>query len=461
MGIIAARLEHGVLGLLPYLRHLFREFQRRLILARRSIIINQLKEREKPLLHITGSITKLPRADNSPAQFRSTKALRRHEGNGQGELQGQLKLVALRSLRKRLKKFQSFFVVGDRLLAGGQPDGFIPGLMKIVDGFGYDPRFQKMPGQLDGDLFSLLSIEGFQDSPHLFMKPRSLHLIEAVVKISLEQDVLEKIRGQALFFELPDAFGGHQMMPLVELPAQKLDQLPDLFFLDPGDHLGREFFTLDTGDRQDLPQFFIEPLNALFDDGVHARRERVPIQIRALHPSAILIPDQGPAFLHVPEQFNGKERMSFGLAVKRFAEGTAKPVGLGVDEVIHESTGFRFADLDLDLSEIAFEFVKDRLEGMTLLSSAESDLRRPKSSEDQDPVPRNPAAQMKEQAGRAGINPLEVVQDQEQRLFLGQILKHPGVLFQEIALLEHQIRRERGFALHELLQAGQPICHSP
>ena len=232
------------------------------------------------------------------------------------------------------------------------------------------------------------------------------------------------------------------MMPLVQLPAQKLDQLPDFFFLNPGDHLGRKFFAFDAGDRQNLPQFFIEPLNALFDDGVHARRERVPIQVRALHPSAILIPDQSPAFLHVPKQFNRKERMSFGLAVERLPEFMAKPVGLSIDKIIHELTGFRFSNFDLDLPKIPFEFVKDRLEGMTFLSSAESDLCRPKSPEDKDPVPLNPAAQMKEQAGRAGINPLEVVQNEKQRLFFGQILQHSGVLFQKIALLEHQIGRE-------------------
>ncbi len=72
-------------------------------------------------------------------------------------------------------------------------------------------------------------------------------------------------------------------------------------------------------------------------------------------------------------------------------------------------TGFSFSNFDLDLSKITFEFVKNGLEGLTFLSPAECDLCRPKSTHDKNPAPLNPAAQVKEQACRAGdalgVNP--------------------------------------------------------
>ena len=83
--------------------------------------------------------------------------------------------------------------MSDRLRAGRQPHSLIACFVKIFDGLRNDPCFEKMPGQLDGDLFGLLSVEGFQDITHFFVKLRFLHLIEAVIKVSLEQDMLEKI----------------------------------------------------------------------------------------------------------------------------------------------------------------------------------------------------------------------------------------------------------------------------
>jgi hypothetical protein len=88
--------------------------------------------------------------------------------------------------------------------------------------------------------------------------------------------------------------------------------------------------------------------------------------------------------------------MSFGLTIERLSEFMVKPVGLSINIIIHELTGFRFSHFDLDLPKIAFEFMEDRIEGMTLLSSAESHLCRPKCTHDKDPAPLDPAAQMKE-----------------------------------------------------------------
>jgi hypothetical protein len=63
---------------------------------------------------------------------------------------------------------------------------------------------------------------------------------------------------------------------------------------------------------------------------------------------------------------------------------------------------------------------------------------------------------MKEEAGRTGVQPLQVVQDQEQRASSGYLLQDTGVLFKKRALLQVGVRGQRRLARHQRLQPRHP-----
>ena len=52
------------------------------------------------------------------------------------------------------------------------------------------------------------------------------------------------------------------------------------------------------GHAQQLTQSPWHLANTLGDDGLHPRRQGVPVQLRSLHPAALAIPDQIPPLLH-------------------------------------------------------------------------------------------------------------------------------------------------------------------
>ncbi len=114
--------------------------------------------------------------------------------------------------------------------------------------------------------------------------------------------------------------------------------------------------------------------------------------------------------------------MASRLAVERLPEVGAQAVGLGVQEGIHKPPGLGLRQIDLDVAHVAFELVDHRFEGMPVPASPQFNLFRAVGAHQQDPSPRQPPPQVKEQADGTQVCPLQVVQYQQQRSLVRQ---HP------------------------------------
>jgi hypothetical protein len=66
----------------------------------------------------------------------------------------------------------------------------------------------------------------------------------------------------------------------------------------------------------------------------------------------------------------------------------------------------------------------------------ERQVARPVGAHDQHPAAGQPPPQVEQQAGRAGIRPLQVVQHQDQGVLTGQGLQDPGDLLKQVRLME-------------------------
>ena len=81
---------------------------------------------------------------------------------------------------------------------------------------------------------------------------------------------------------------------------------------------------------------------------------------------------------------------------------------------------------------------------MALASATQCHLFGTVSAGDQKPAIRvgETSSQMEQKTDRSGVCPLDVVQDQQQRLFLGYGAQHIGDLLEELALF-HVLRTSR------------------
>ncbi len=120
------------------------------------------------------------------------------------------------------------------------------------------------------------------------------------------------------------------------------------------------------------------------------------------------------------------------MAVERLAKGRSQAVGLRVYQRVHKASALGLGQVHQAFPKGAAELVDHRLQGMLLPSPAQGHLLGPIGPQDEDAAPRQPAPQVEEQADRAGIGPLQIIQNQEQGMLPRQRLQHVGDLLKEV-----------------------------
>jgi hypothetical protein len=138
--------------------------------------------------------------------------------------------------------------------------------------------------------------------------------------------------------------------------------------------------------------------------------------------------DYIPALLHATQQLDGKQGMAAREQAKHLPELASQPVGLAIQNRINKSTTFSLIDIYLNVAVLTLKLVDYRLEGMPFASPAQGDFFWSISAQYQDAATCQMPAQMEEQADRAKVCPLEIINDQNDTGFTGQGLQHLTVL---------------------------------
>ena len=154
-----------------------------------------------------------------------------------------------------------------------------------------------------------------------------------------------------------------------------------------------------------------------------------------LDPFAVCIAHQVSPRLQAVQQLDGEEGMAGSLPVERIAKGTIQPVGFAIDERVHKAAAVGLVEPHVDLAKGALQFVDQRVQRMSFAAATQGDFGRTVDADQQDALPLEMTTQMEEQADRTGIHPLQIVDDQQQRLATGQALQNTCVLGEEVALV--------------------------
>jgi hypothetical protein len=295
-----------------------------------------------------------------------------------------------------------------------------------------------MSGQLPGDLFGLAAIQRLQRGTHVLVEVRSLHLVQPVIEVPLVEIVHELIQREPLLTYPADVSGTHQPVLPVRLAAQSPDQQPFITLEHLGQHLGGKVATFHAGRRQCLLQLLIQPVDPLLNDTFDPRRQCSPFEVRSFYPSSAIVLDEVPPHLQGAQQLHGKQRMPTGKLKEGPAKILAQSIRLRVQEGIHKPLSFRLLRLGQvhrDVPIVAANLVDHPFEGMALARSSQGHLFRPVRADDEDPVGLDPPHQVKQQADRRGVRPVQIVQYQHQGMLGGQLLQHSGVLLKDAGLV--------------------------
>ena len=153
--------------------------------------------------------------------------------------------------------------------------------------------------------------------------------------------------------------------------------------------------------------------------------------------------------------------MALRVTNKLRSEGGAQAIRFGLQQGFHELSAFALIQVDrpitgdpLDLVDHGFQ----RVPGAFWWG--QGDGVRPIGSDYQDAAARQAPPEVEEEAGRTGICPLQIVQDQEQRVTPRQELQDTGHLSEEIGLLQGELTVP-GFATRRLPQPTELVLPCP
>ena len=197
------------------------------------------------------------------------------------------------------------------------------------------------------------------------------------------------------------------------------------------------------------------------DHRFHPRRQLVPVQRPSFDPSPVAVAAYLSAQLHPAQQLDGKERVAGGAPVEHGAEFAAQLVGFTVDQRGHEGGPFALHQIDLNVAHGGLQFANHVQQGVGLTLPAETGLFRAIGTYEQDLATRYSPRQVKEQVNRARVDPLHVVEDQQQGPALSQGAEGLRQLIKQSRLLHAQLGRSLLQLLQQPFETFQPVQSDP
>ena len=141
---------------------------------------------------------------------------------------------------------------------------------------------------------------------------------------------------------------------------------------------------------------------------------------------------------------------------QRPAEFGAEPIRLGVHQAVHESLVALFGKCDGRFTEPPHQFVYRRFERMAVARLDVYEIRGAIDPDHEHAMAGHLAGQLEEQADRRRVGPLQVVEDEQDRVLAGDRLEKIDGLADEIVAGDRCRRSRAVSARDELLEAGQP-----
>jgi hypothetical protein len=80
----------------------------------------------------------------------------------------------------------------------------------------------------------------------------------------------------------------------------------------------------------------VKPVDALPNDCLNGHRQRFRIKTACLNPVTTIVPNQSTLFLHIPQQFNSKERMSASMPKQSFPEHPAQSIRFAIQQGVNK-----------------------------------------------------------------------------------------------------------------------------
>src|SRR5688572_7132398 len=133
------------------------------------------------------------------------------------------------------------------------------------------------------------------------------------------------------------------------------------------------------------------------------------------------------------------------------AKSLAELVGARVDQRVDELTclGARLvAEHDQQIAVMALELRDDPRQRMARIAAVDRDFLRAISADDQDPAALDPPREMEQQARRGFVDPVQVVEYQDQRASLRELDENGGDLLEDPSLVGDRRRRWLGLGLN-------------
>ena len=125
---------------------------------------------------------------------------------------------------------------------------------------------RKLPRDLQPEFLRVKTLQG---PPDVFVEHRTLHLVEFVVEVLLEQTVNKTVMRDHLPTQPADTKGLYQPVLTLQLTAQLADEETRVAIFHCGDNFRIEFQTLNAGDREIVAQISVQAAQAFLDDTLH------------------------------------------------------------------------------------------------------------------------------------------------------------------------------------------------
>ncbi len=254
---------------------------------------------------------------------------------------------------------------------------------------------------------------------------------------------------QALLSDSSDSPLLHQPVALFQFLRQLLHQLPLVLLQHPCQDSGCELLAFHTRYGEDFAQIVVQPGEAFLEHALHPGRQRLPVKCRSRDPVPITILHQISPRLHFPQYLDGEQGVPGGVLEQGVPKAFVQMIWFGVQPGIDKMPGLRVVNRSqvyADVTVPAFELTQCLCQWMTLLFSrngilwrgpqmARYQLFRAVCTGDQDPAFAQSPAKVEQQAGGSGVHPLQVIQDEQQRMCFCDVVQHVGDLLEEARLL--------------------------
>jgi hypothetical protein len=221
---------------------------------------------------------------------------------------------------------------------------------------------------------------------------------------------------------------------------------------DRGHDLAGELLALHARDLEHLDAGRGEVADPGGDRRLDAARELLPAEGGPLDPATLRVDAEVAALLHRAQQFDGEERVTAGAHPQLRPEVRAERVRFAVDHGLDERRVVGLGEVD-QVGQPGGPQLAGGGDGGRRRPRLRGDLLTPERSDEEHACAAEPAREVEEELHRSGIDPLQVVEEDEKAPVLRQVAEEGRELLEE---RQPEVVSGRRSACGALCQGGEP-----